>query len=260
VRFSYLGVTDGQIFLLNALFLLMLSHCGEGAALCAVGQEVGRVEPAFEDCFAGGPLAVEDGEPCCVAVSALHDHVLAEDAFKLEAVAEGGSSRGLVECVALPFVAAVSQIFEGVLCEEIHGFGAAGCSLQTGCEEDVAYFYSAIAGFDGEVGGETDGVARVVVDDCEVEAVLCGSGGEIGFEGCEVGWRVVPEKAPELLVVCAVRGLEERCSLEVGIDGSERDESSCEDDGLGELRMWPIDGLIKLPLVEFVRGVHEIAR
>ena len=123
----------------------------------AVGEEVVGIEPVFEDCSSGGPLAVEEGEPGCVAVPAFHDHVLAEDSFELEAVAEGGSSGGFVECVALPFVPAVSHIFEGVLCHEVHGFGATGGSLQTRGEEDVAYFYSSVDGFDGEVGCETDG-------------------------------------------------------------------------------------------------------
>src|ERR1700761_1678929 len=125
----------------------MRSQLREGGSLRAVGEEVGGIEPAVEDCFADGPFAVEDGEPGCVAISTLHDHVLPEDAFELEAVAEGGSSRWFVKCVALPLVSAISE-FEGVICHEVHGFGATGSWLQTGSEGDVAYFYSPVGGFD----------------------------------------------------------------------------------------------------------------
>ena len=60
---------------------------------------------------------------------------------------------------------------------------------------------------------------------------------------------------PKLL---GARGVEERCGLQVRIDGSESDESSHEDDGLRELRLWPIHGLIELPVVQFVREIHDL--
>lgn len=80
------------LFFAKALFLLMRGQLRERGPLRAVGQEIGGIEPALEDRFASRPLAVEDGEPGSVAISALHDHVLPEDAFELKAVAKGGSS------------------------------------------------------------------------------------------------------------------------------------------------------------------------
>lgn len=87
---------------------------------------------------------------------------------------------------------------------EIHGFGATGSSLQTGSEEDVAHFYSPVVGFDGKVGGETDGVFGFVVDDGEVEPVFRCPGGEIGLERFEVGWRRVWQVPPKLLGLCSL--------------------------------------------------------
>src|SRR5581483_11855941 len=54
----------------------------ELALLPAFPIEILRREPALEGGLAGGPFAVEHGEPGGVAVAPLVDHVLAEDALE----------------------------------------------------------------------------------------------------------------------------------------------------------------------------------
>src|ERR1700677_3309917 len=88
--------------------------CGQALPLLCIRIEVGRVEPGFERAFAGGPLAVEHGEPGGVAVPVLDHHVLAEDAFEGETEAKRGAAAGVVCLVALPLVAAVAEVLEDV--------------------------------------------------------------------------------------------------------------------------------------------------
>ena len=48
-------------------------------------------------------------KPCRIAVAALGNHMLAEDAFKGEAVAQRGAARGGIERIAFPLVAPVAR-------------------------------------------------------------------------------------------------------------------------------------------------------
>ena len=91
--------------------------------------EILRREPALERGLARGPLAVEHGEIGGVAVAALGDHVLAQDAFEHEAVAQRRAARRRVERVAFPFVAAVAERLEHVARQQILRLGArAACA------------------------------------------------------------------------------------------------------------------------------------
>src|SRR5690242_3961588 len=73
-----------------------------------------RIEPGVESRFDGGPVAVDHGKPGRVAVAALDDHVLAEDAFEGEAEAPGRCARWRIAGVAFPFEATVAQRIEDV--------------------------------------------------------------------------------------------------------------------------------------------------
>ena len=102
----------------------------EAAELAVFGVEVCRIEPGFEGLLAGVPFVVEDGEPGGVAVLVFDYHVLAEDAFEGEAEAQGGAVTGLVEGVALPFVAAIAEVFKDMAGHQVHGFRGGGGALE----------------------------------------------------------------------------------------------------------------------------------
>src|SRR3569832_377024 len=102
----------------------------EALDLPALGVEILRIEPAFERRLARRPVAIEDREPGRVPVPPVADHVLAEDALELEAVAQRRAPRRRVERVAFPFVAPIAQFLDGVAREEVLRFGAEWRALQ----------------------------------------------------------------------------------------------------------------------------------
>src|ERR1700721_1957974 len=69
------------------------------------------------------PFAVEHRVPRRVAVFAFNYHMLAEDAFKAESVAQGCAPARPILRVALPFVAPVSQSVEHLAGHQEHRFG-----------------------------------------------------------------------------------------------------------------------------------------
>src|SRR5258708_32354779 len=87
----------------------------EAFALFAGSVEICGIEPRFESGFAGGPFAVEHGEPCGIAVLALDHHVLAEDALVSEPEAQCGTARWRVIRVALPLIPAGSEVVDDVV-------------------------------------------------------------------------------------------------------------------------------------------------
>src|SRR5574341_1602330 len=114
------------------------SRLSEPLPLSPTPIEVRRIEPPLEPRPERGPLRVEHRVPRRVPGAALHDHVLAEDAFEGEPEPDRGALRGFVQGVALPLVPPVAQILEGVLRHQVHRLGGSGGPLQRGREEHVA--------------------------------------------------------------------------------------------------------------------------
>ena len=83
-------------------------QAGEGMLLEAVVEVLGR-EPGHEARPDRRPVAVGDRVPGGVAVAPLDDHVVAEDALEGEAEAFGGTPRGGVQRIALPFQPTVRE-------------------------------------------------------------------------------------------------------------------------------------------------------
>src|SRR4051794_29806979 len=92
-------------------------------ALAAFVVEVRRVEPRLERGTARGPPAVDDREPRVVAVASTPDVRLPERPLVGEAEPLRSTARRSVQAVALPFVAAIAQVVEGVPHHEVHRFG-----------------------------------------------------------------------------------------------------------------------------------------
>ena len=86
--------------------------------LSAVSGEIGGIEPGFVSLAQGGPFLVEDRIPGGVAVLALDDHVLAENAFELKAEPRRRALGRFVAVVAFPFIAAIAQIVEDMAREQ----------------------------------------------------------------------------------------------------------------------------------------------
>ena len=100
--------------------------------------EILRREPALERGLARRPFAVEHGEIGGVAVAALGDHVLAQDAFEREAEAQRRAARRRVERVAFPFVAPIAERLEHIARQQILRLGGERRALQGRRIDDVA--------------------------------------------------------------------------------------------------------------------------
>src|ERR1700761_3119482 len=91
--------------------------------LAAFGVKVFRREPEFEAAAYARPFIVRDGEPCGVAAALLVDDGVEKDAFEAEAETQGCAPRGSVKRIALPFVASIAEIVEGMAHQQVLDFG-----------------------------------------------------------------------------------------------------------------------------------------
>src|SRR5262245_28684692 len=89
-------------------------HMGQRALLPPLFVEILVLEPGLELRRHGRPFAVDHGIPGGVAVPALDDEMLAENAFKSEAEPLCRLARGHIEGMAFPFEPAHAQIIEAV--------------------------------------------------------------------------------------------------------------------------------------------------
>ena len=179
---------------------------GKTDFLAPGGVEIVGREPALVSGLARRPLAVEHGEPGGVAVAALDDHVLAEDALEREAEALGRALRGRVEVVALPLVAAIAEIVEDIAREEILRFGRAGRALQRGRVEDIADLDDAVWRVDAQKGLIADRGPGGAVEDREEQRVRrLRLGGDAGLEDGGVRVGAVEQVGPDAVLVAAIR-------------------------------------------------------
>ena len=98
--------------------------------LLARRVEILRRQPALEGGLARRPFAVEHRVIGGVAVPALGDQLLAQDALEDEAIAQSRAPRRRVQRIAFPFVAPVAQRLERVAREQILRLGAERRTLQ----------------------------------------------------------------------------------------------------------------------------------
>ena len=131
---------------------------GQGAPLAPCGIEVLCRQPTPEAGIHTWPLVIQQAEPGGVAVAALDHPVLAKQAFMAEAQALGGSLRARIGVIALPFQATIAQ-GEGLLHQEVKGFGGQGCALQTSAKGDMANLDAAMFGDDTHQAELTQGTS-----------------------------------------------------------------------------------------------------
>lgn len=182
--------------------------------LTPVFVEVVGGEPTLETLFPDRPFGIEHGEPGGVAGTAFDDHVLAENSFEGETEAAGGALRGVIEHVALPFIATVAHFFEDVPRHQVHGFGGGAGALEFAGEDDPADFDDALCGVDPHPGGNAGGATGGAVDDGEVKGIVAGGDpGEVGVERRALRERTAVHVLPEALVGGAASGLPERVAV-----------------------------------------------
>ena len=128
---------------------------------------------------------------------ALDDPVVQEDALEPEAEAGGCVARGLVERVALPLEAAVSELVEGVARKQEDRLGRGRSSLQFGAEPDVPDLDHPVLGDDRQVGDDPEGSVVSRSGDGEEDVVVArGLLLERFTEALEVGIGSVVEIGP----------------------------------------------------------------
>ena len=193
--------------------------------LPAVRSKVLWRQPGFvagPDCR---PVVVGYGVPGGVAVAALDDHVVAEDALEAEAEAVGGAAGGGVERVALPLEAAVAELVEGVVREQVDGLGGGRRALQSCSEPDVADLDDALLGGDAQVGGHARRALVRQRGQRVEERVLRALGPvEQLTQVTGISVRAVGEVRPDREVsLRRVRGGVERLGVRGGVDRPEQD-------------------------------------
>src|SRR3954463_11923868 len=137
---------------------------GKRRPLPAVVVEVRRIEPALKGRVDGRPLAVDHRVPRSVAVPALVDPRLPEDALVREAKPLRGAARRGIEGVALPLVAPVAER-ERALHHQVHRLGRGDGPLQFRRVVDVADFDGTCGRIDPEVARPADRRAGRELDD-----------------------------------------------------------------------------------------------
>src|SRR5215472_18714655 len=137
----------------------------QALALAACGVEIAGIEPALEGLFERRPFAVEDREPAGVAVAALVDSGLAEEALVAKAEAQCCGARWRVERVAFPLVTPVAQFVEDTAHHQVHRLGGGWCALQERRKIDAADFDDAGRGIDAHIAGDADGASALLLHD-----------------------------------------------------------------------------------------------
>src|SRR6516225_10535636 len=115
-------------------------QCSEAHALDALCIEILGVQPAFEVALAHRPFAVEHGEPCVVAITALGNHVLAESTLVDKPITQRCPPRCGIQRVAFPLVAAIAESLKHVTRQQILSFGTERRALQGRRIEHVPHF------------------------------------------------------------------------------------------------------------------------
>jgi hypothetical protein len=173
---------------------------------------------------AARPFGVDDREPGRIAAAALVDHGLAEQALGLKAQPQGRALRGLVEVVALPFMAAVAEFVEHELHQQVLGLGGHRRALEQRRKIDGAHFDGPVRGVDAHERQRADRAAAAPVDDGEMHRVgALRDARDVGTGAGGVGGPLDAEVGP----VAAVRGLRVGGVQVFGVlDGIERFEGA----------------------------------
>ena len=157
---------------LAPLAVLPVMRASGAPLACLRRVEVGRVEPGLERAFRCRPFPVDDRVPGRVAVAALVDGGLAEDALEAEAQPLRRRARGRVEGVAFPLVAPVAELVEHPPHHQVHGLGGRRRALQERRVRDVADLDHADPGLDPQVRGNADRLAGRLIDDGVEQRIL----------------------------------------------------------------------------------------
>jgi len=117
------------------------------------------------------PVIVGHREPGGVAILALDDHVMPKNTLvmpkntlKDKAEPLGGTLRGLVEIVALPFEASITQFVEDVLCEKVECLSRNPSLSDRGSPKDVSNLDNAMNGINPHQGLPSLGPSAPPID------------------------------------------------------------------------------------------------
>ena len=206
-------------------------------------SKLSGAEPAFVSRLARRPFAVEHRKPGGVAIAALDDHVLAENALEREAEPLRGATRRRVEGVAFPFIAPITEVIEDIGRQEILSLGRARSALHRGRVHDAADLDDAIGRIDAHEAFIADRAAGRVVDDREIVRIggLC-LDLDIGGEIVEICERAVEQIVPHRLAICVPRrAFEQVFRMGRRVQRRQRDPPPLERDALRPLGRMSID-------------------
>ncbi len=141
--------------------------------MAAVGIKVPGCEPGLETVAHARPLLVRDGEPCRIAAALLVDAGVEEDAFEAEAEAQRRAAGGRVQCITFPFVAAVTEVLEGITHHQVLDLRGGAGLLQLGRQMDVANLNRAMFRGNAQVCADSGGAAAFL-EQGEEERIAAG--------------------------------------------------------------------------------------
>jgi hypothetical protein len=148
--------------------------------------------------------------PRRIAIAALHDHMLAEDALEREAKPLGRSLRWRIVRVALPFVAPIAELVEDVARKEILRLRRARRALQAERIENIADFDDPMGRLDAQEGLIAERLAAFLVDDREEQRVVRFRPGlDAGAKDLAIRIGPIEEIVPDLIFVAALSGVNE---------------------------------------------------
>src|SRR5579863_10435055 len=138
---------------------------GKRNLLPSIRVEIRWSQPALECRFSLRPFRIKHREPRRVTIASFDNHVLTKNSLEREAQTQGRAARRLIQRVALPFIATVSQVFKNMASHQIHRLGRSDGPLQTRRIEDASNLDHAMRGLHTHVRSVPNCIARGLVDD-----------------------------------------------------------------------------------------------
>src|SRR5438552_11285361 len=127
------------------------------ALLPPLGIKIVCMQPALKSCLSRRPFGIEHGKPGRIAISALDYHVLPENPLEGKAETQRRPSGRSIESVALPLIAAISEILKNVPRHQIHGLGRQRGALEARSVENAAHLDHSVRTFDPHIRAIADG-------------------------------------------------------------------------------------------------------
>ena len=134
---------------------------------------------------------------------------------------------GCIESIALPFITAVSQIFENMPRHEVHGLRGQRGLLQPRSVQNAAHLDHPVDRFDSHVRGVSHCLPRRVVQDREKHGILRrGDSLQVKIESGPIGERSLKQVLPQPVSAFPAYPFIKRVTVGVRIERRQRDHSS----------------------------------